>query len=327
MTHSMNPTISVIIPCYNRAALVREAIDSALRQTYPPLEIIVVDDASTDDSAAVAESFGPPVRVIRQQCNQQKCAARNRGIAEARGNYFVFLDSDDLLHPEAFRWMLEACGGRDDRMVVTGWRAFHRSPDEPVGEEHLPPQDARPLPALLHRNLGPIHAFLVPATAVRAAGGFALSLLYCEDWDLWLRVAIAGLDLAVVPRVGAYYRITPGSESSYRAEMMYGRVEVLLRAHEQLVRKPELLRQMGTDLCEIEQFMLRRVLAWNSSAELAVRLFEAQRQLERLRFGRPVWHPRRLMDRMFGLRAERYILTMIRLAAPRKFAKWRRFGD
>lgn len=89
------PTVSVVIPCYNAAPFLRETLDSAINQTYPPLEILLIDDGSTDDSAAIAESYGPPVRVIRQP-NQGESVARNRGIDEAKGDWIAFLDADDL---------------------------------------------------------------------------------------------------------------------------------------------------------------------------------------------------------------------------------------
>ena len=94
----MSQSVTVIIPCYNGAAYLREAIDSALDQTHPPLEVIVIDDGSTDDSAAIAESYGPPVCVIRQE-NQGESVARNRGIDEAKGDWVAFLDADDLWKP------------------------------------------------------------------------------------------------------------------------------------------------------------------------------------------------------------------------------------
>src|SRR4051812_13046945 len=93
------PTISVVIPCYNGALYLRETLESALAQNYAPLEILVVDDGSEDDSAAIAESCGAPVRVIRQP-NQGESVARNRGIDEARGDWVAFLDADDLWEPE-----------------------------------------------------------------------------------------------------------------------------------------------------------------------------------------------------------------------------------
>jgi glycosyltransferase involved in cell wall biosynthesis len=94
----MSPTVSVVIPCYNAACFLHETLASVLRQTHPPLEVIVVDDGSTDNSAAIAESFGPCVRVIRQK-NQGESVARNRGIDEAKGDWIAFLDADDFWEP------------------------------------------------------------------------------------------------------------------------------------------------------------------------------------------------------------------------------------
>jgi glycosyltransferase involved in cell wall biosynthesis len=99
--------ISVVIPCFNREARLGAAIESALGQELAPLEIVVVDDGSTDGSAVVAESFGEPVRVIRTP-NRGPSAARNLGIEEARGDWIAFLDSDDVWSPEKLTRQAEA---------------------------------------------------------------------------------------------------------------------------------------------------------------------------------------------------------------------------
>jgi glycosyltransferase involved in cell wall biosynthesis len=90
------PRVTALIPVYNGAPYLAEAIRSVLDQTYRDVEILVVDDGSTDDSAAIAEAFGPPVRVIRCEQNGGASRARNRGVAEARGEYIVNCDSDDV---------------------------------------------------------------------------------------------------------------------------------------------------------------------------------------------------------------------------------------
>ena len=101
------PSISVVIPCHNAAAFLRATIASILGQTEPVLEVIVVDDGSTDDSARIAELFGPPVRVVRQP-NQGESAARNRGIEAAAGDWVAFLDADDLWLPTKIELQSEA---------------------------------------------------------------------------------------------------------------------------------------------------------------------------------------------------------------------------
>ncbi len=102
-------TVSVVIPCYNGAAFLRETLESAMAQTHQPLEIIVVDDGSTDDSGAIAEAFGSPVRVI-YQANQGESIARNRAISEAKGDWIAFLDADDLWEINKLEKQLEAAG-------------------------------------------------------------------------------------------------------------------------------------------------------------------------------------------------------------------------
>lgn len=112
------PSISVVIPCYNGARFLREAIVSVLAQTLSPVEILVIDDSSIDDSAALAESYGPPVRVIRQP-NQGESVARNRGIDEAQGEWIAFLDADDYWLPEKLAKQAAAMAG-GAKAVCTG---------------------------------------------------------------------------------------------------------------------------------------------------------------------------------------------------------------
>ncbi|MGH7719384.1 MAG: glycosyltransferase family A protein [Gemmatimonadaceae bacterium] len=95
----MQPLVSCVIPVYNGARYLGEAIDSALGQSYPAIEVLVVDDGSTDDSGAVAAAYGERVRYFRQE-NAGPPAARNTGVREARGEVIAFLDSDDLWHGE-----------------------------------------------------------------------------------------------------------------------------------------------------------------------------------------------------------------------------------
>jgi len=122
---TQNPTVSVVIPCYNAAPFLRETLDSVLSQTQPALEVIVVDDGSTDDSAAIAESYGPPVRVIRQ-ANGGESVARNRGIEEAKGDWIAFLDADDVWKADKLERQLAAVDAEDVVCVHTNHLLFGR---------------------------------------------------------------------------------------------------------------------------------------------------------------------------------------------------------
>ena len=120
----------MIVPCYNGAPFLEEALRSALSQSYPEVEIIVVDDGSTDNSPEIAHRF--PVRYIRQE-NRGLTETRNRGVRESRGSYIVFLDADDRLKPEAIEAglrMLErkpecAMAVGDHNFISLGW-SLHR---------------------------------------------------------------------------------------------------------------------------------------------------------------------------------------------------------
>lgn len=120
------PTVSVVIPVWNAARYLPETLRSVLRQTRPPEEIVVVDDGSTDESAALAEGFGPTVCVLRQE-NRGESAARNRGIEAARGEWIAFLDADDLWHPEKLARQLAAVRTHPAvDCVHTNWWYFGR---------------------------------------------------------------------------------------------------------------------------------------------------------------------------------------------------------
>ena len=134
--------VSVILPVHNRAALLPRAMDSVLRQTVADLELIVVDDASTDGSAEIAEECGDPrVRVLRLEEQRGACAARNRGIDAARGEYIAFQDSDDVWHGDKLEKQLRFLDASDADIVFCGFQRCHedgeawaRFPHEEVAE-------------------------------------------------------------------------------------------------------------------------------------------------------------------------------------------------
>lgn len=161
-------TVSVIIPCYNGARFVGTTIESALQQTHSPSEIIVIDDGSTDDSAAIAASYGPPVRVI-QQPNQGESVARNVGIAAAQGHYIAFLDADDLLDQHAFEVQVQALRDKPEGVACMGCAYFEHDPTKPY---HVTSPEAKAFfPYIIQANLNPPHGWLTPKKVVTQAGG------------------------------------------------------------------------------------------------------------------------------------------------------------
>lgn len=204
------PRVSVLIPCYNLGEYLPEAIASVRRQTFSAFEIIVVDDGSTEASVrdAIAAAAGSDLREVRSE-NRGLSAARNLGIAHARGEYISCLDADDLFEPE---WLSDAVACLDrnpDAAFVSHWlQAF--------GEEEWPWEPGRAdLGALLDQNVFN-GAALFRRDIVERVGGFDETMRDgCEDWEFWIRVLTAGYRGRILP--AALYRYRRRADSMSRA--------------------------------------------------------------------------------------------------------------
>jgi glycosyltransferase involved in cell wall biosynthesis len=182
------PTVSVVIPCYNGARWLRLAVESALAQDHPALEVIVVDDGSSDDSLAIARAFAPRVRVEARP-HAGACAARNHGAAVATGDLVLFLDADDALLPGALRTLCEAI----DRSGA----------DAAFGDSRIVDEHGRPLGERVYRNVGPdtLENFMtregVPITSCallkrKSSVTWDETLPSAQEFDYFMRRAIAG---------------------------------------------------------------------------------------------------------------------------------------
>jgi glycosyltransferase involved in cell wall biosynthesis len=200
----VNPKVSVVIPTYNRAGKVRNAIDSVLAQTVTDLEVIVVDDGSSDGTGKIlGEIFGDRIRYYPQP-NQGASVARNKGIAEARGEWIAFLDSDDQWEREKLQWQFKAleqfgpqCGG-----CYTDTRFFNHPETRTMfqlGEEsyrHKGEMGVNPdVLKLLVRPGGAgmvvcLSTILARADVVRTTGGFDPKLLFSQDSEFLFRLAM-----------------------------------------------------------------------------------------------------------------------------------------
>jgi glycosyltransferase involved in cell wall biosynthesis len=227
-----SPLVSVIIPCYKQAQYLPEAIDSVLAQTYPHVEVIVVNDGSPDDTEAVAQGYGERIRYVARP-NGGISAARNSGIAVARGAYLKFLDSDDYLHPEQIARQMEALAGRDDAVSFTACRLFRDGQPEQY-QDHLPQAKAL-LPELFTgMDWGSILCYLFPRKLVDAVGGFAEGVHHAEDWYFAVRVGMHDPELKLDPRIGCYYRQRAGSASANRTAWTRSQARLTMQLHDEL---------------------------------------------------------------------------------------------
>ena len=224
----MKPKISVIVPCHNLGRYVEEAVDSVLAQTDQDVEIIVVNDGSTDGAtnAVLAALERPRTRVLTTE-NRGLASARNHALAHARGRYVCALDADDRLHPQFVERTSAVLDGDPDVAFVSTWA-------ECFGLEHwIWRQERCDFPTLLAENVV-LTAALVRREAIDAIGGYdaGRDLYGDEDWDLWISLVERGMRGTILPEVLFFYRQREGSMRR-QAE----RADVRLRVRRNLVDK------------------------------------------------------------------------------------------
>lgn len=179
--------VSVIIPCYNQARFLGEAIDSVLAQTFRNYEIIVVDDGSTDDTRLTAESFDQ-VRYLRQ-INRGLASARNVGLRTSNGNYVVFLDADDRLLSNALQDGVEALKARPDCAFSYGHVNLIASDGSPLPTPHqVPVRENHYLELLRHNYIWTTGAVVYRRKVLESVGDFNVSLSGSADFDLNTRI-------------------------------------------------------------------------------------------------------------------------------------------
>ena len=189
----------------------------------------MVNDGSDDDTDMVAERFKGKILYIYKS-NGGVGSARNAGVRAASGKYVLFLDADDLLHPDAVGWLVDAVGDGEDRLSVMGWTDFTKTPGDRPNADKYPSASASLAEQLLTGDIPAVHSYLVSRHAVCASGGFDETLPSCEDWDLWLRLVVFGeIHVGSVRRVGAYYRRYPGSKSTNGMQVDMAAYKILLR--------------------------------------------------------------------------------------------------
>ena len=224
------PPVSVIIPTYNQARFVAETVESALAQTYPNVEVIVVDDGSTDGTQTVLATYLEKIHYIRQE-NRGLSGARNTGFLSSHGDYLLFLDSDDLIPPDKLALhvpLLEAEPGFG--LVYSAWQQINEDGTRVLGEVR-PNKQGQLLKELLRRSF----FFFASAAVVRReclekVGLFDESLPWGEDADMWLRMARAGYAFGYLDRPLLQYRIHAHSMTAHvNPQQVQGWTDVLCK--------------------------------------------------------------------------------------------------
>jgi len=225
------PVVSVIIPTFNRWPMLGEAVNSVLAQSFDDFELIVVDDGSSDDTAAELAKYGSRLQVVRTE-RRGVSAARNIGVGRAMGRYIAFLDSDDLWRPEklarqtkfmAHHPEIQICQ-TEEIWIRNGVRvnpkAVHRKPSGDVFRASLELCLVSPSAVMMTRQL------------FRDLGGFDETFPVCEDYDLWLRIAV-GRPVALLPEALVVKR---GGHAGQLSRSLWGMDRYRVMALQKLLR-------------------------------------------------------------------------------------------
>jgi len=219
----MDKSVSILIPCFNAEKYLNAAIESAMAQTWPNKEIIVVNDGSTDGSGEILEKFRARGVKVLHQSNTGQCAAANRAFAESKGGYVKFFDADDVLSPDCIEKQMIALDGRQDAIAMCGWARFYNQLKE-----------AKFIPDSTWETLDPINwllrawegggrmmqcgMFLIPRPILNQAGLWDERLSLINDFEFFARVLLKAQTIQFTPGAKLYYRSGLGASLSAKSD-------------------------------------------------------------------------------------------------------------
>ena len=280
MTAPSTPTVTVLVPVYNRAAYIRDAIESILAQTFTDFELLVIDDASSDGSAdAVASYRDERIRLLCNETNLGIPGSRNRGIDEARGEFLAFLDSDDCARPERLARQVAFLRGHREYAAVGSWIEWMNREGKPLGRIKRKAVGAAQIAAeRLFRSCLENSAAMA-RTAILRRYRHREHIKLGSDYDLWARIA-AEHKLAALPQVLTYRRQHGGRTTEGRtAEIKAWRLQIFadqlhalgvryspsdLERHYELRRMQKLRMRPDRGYLEWAQDWLQRLHAANT---------------------------------------------------------------
>jgi glycosyltransferase involved in cell wall biosynthesis len=216
----MKPLVSIIIPAYNAQEWIADAIQSAVGQSWPRKEIIVVDDGSRDRTAEVARRFASKEVAVVSTKNQGAAAARNHGLQLSQGHYIQWLDADDLLAPDKIERQLGALRQLEDARILlsSSWAYFNYRTERARFVTTTLWHDLSPVEWLLRKLGENLHmqtaTWLTSRELAEAAGPWDTRLLSDDDGEYFCRVLVASKGTRFVPEARVFYRITPSGRLS-----------------------------------------------------------------------------------------------------------------
>lgn len=311
MTH---PLVSVLIPCFNAEKYIGETLESVLAQTWPNLEIIVVDDGSTDGSADVVRSFARPNLRLIEQANRGQTAALNVCLRYATGQYVQYLDADDLIAPRKIELQVRRLADNPDCVATAEWARFYDAPDtarfdpEPVWKD-LDPIDWLALSRAEGGGMMLPALWLIPMRIVLSVGPWREELTLNNDAEYFTRILLAAGRVLFCPGARCFYRsAVPGSLSGRRTPEAWSSQFRVLEFCEAYVRQREDSERIRRGFALSWQHLAHA--AYPYDAELAERALDRANKLHPVRI-RPGGGLRfRLMSELIGWRLARRLQVL-----------------
>lgn len=280
-TENKDPLVSILIPCYNSEAYLSETIDSALAQTYPHIEVIVVDDGSTDNSTEILASYGDRIR-WKSIPNGGACTARNEALKMSKGEFIQFLDADDLLMPEKIARQLPVLlEGDYDLIFCRGTIFGDGKPERAQKREILSPEGKDPFAYCLHQGLSTL-APLHRRHFLDQIGGFRPGVQFAQEFDMHIRLAAAGARILFRDELLCRVR-HHASESriSQGARPAGAFLRILIELTDELMRRPHY--QMTRQRCRALASLIAQhaIYAYRNGAQsIPARAFHLARKLD-----------------------------------------------
>ena len=241
--HERSPTVSVILPTYNRAHVIGRAIQDVLEQTYRDLELIIVDDGSTDNTEEIVSKMDDGrIRYIQHEKNRGANAARNTGIAIAKGEYIAFQDSDDEWLPEKLEKQIYVFkkAPKNTGVVYTGFWRFEGNQKRYIPSPKIKQKEGNICNKILHSNFIGTPTAVVKRECFEKAGIFDENLPRLQDWELFIRISKCYLFKCIdEPLVISYF--TPRSISANQEALISAHLYILKKHYDNLKADNKLL--------------------------------------------------------------------------------------
>lgn len=216
--------VSVIMPVYNAELYLEQALDSVLKQTWPHIEIICINDGSTDNSANILNRYGNKIEVISQK-NMGQCAASNKGLETATGDYIKFMDADDIINPEHIELQIKKLNSRTDAVASCEWGRFYNH--DPKSANFIPENVWKDMSAFewLKTSLSQKYdmmgawLWLIPRPIIEKSGGWDVRLSLNNDFEFSVRLLLCAKDVLFAEGAKLFYR--SGMNSSLASSYSY----------------------------------------------------------------------------------------------------------